>query len=85
MTCTMDSATTVPRGRLGEALVLRARLNARVRAFFLERGVLEVETPILSAAGNTEPNIESFAAAFSGHADAGPRERWLRTSPEHAL
>ncbi len=85
MTCTMDRATTVPRGRLGEALALRARLNARVRAFFLERGVLEVETPILSAAGNTEPNIESFAAAFSGHADAGPRERWLRTSPEHAL
>jgi lysyl-tRNA synthetase class 2 len=47
--------------------------------------VLEVETPILSAAGNTEPNIESFTTHFSGHVDAGARERWLRTSPEYPL
>lgn len=66
-------------------LQLRARLNAMVRAFFAERDVLEVETPILSAAGNTEPNIESFTTCFSGHVDAGPRERWLRTSPEYPL
>src|SRR3546814_760817 len=64
------------------ALQLRARLYALVRAYFAERNVLEVETPILSAAGNTEPNIESFSTAFSGHVDAGARERWLRTSPE---
>ncbi len=68
-----------------DALRLRARLYALIRGFFAERGVLEVETPILSAAGNTEPNIESFATAFSGHVDAGARERWLRTSPEFAL
>ena len=67
------------------SLRLRARLNALVRQFFAERGVLEVETPILSAAGNTDPNIESFSASFSGHVDAGPRERWLRTSPEYPL
>jgi len=67
------------------ALQLRARLYALVRDFFAARGVLEVETPILSAAGNTEPNIESFATVFSGHVDAGPRERWLRTSPEFPL
>ena len=40
-----------------EALRLRARLNALIRGFFAERAVLEVETPVLSAAGNTEPNI----------------------------
>ena len=67
------------------SLRLRARLNALVRQFFAERGVLEVETPILSAAGNSDPNIESFSASFSGHVDAGPRERWLRTSPEYPL
>jgi len=67
------------------SLRLRAQLNALVRQFFAERGVLEVETPILSAAGNTDPNIESFSASFSGHVDAGPRERWLRTSPEYPL
>jgi len=67
------------------SLHLRARLNALVRRFFAERGVLEVETPILSAAGNTEPNIESFCTTFSGHTDAGPAQRWLRTSPEYPL
>ena len=68
-----------------DALRLRARLNAAIREFFAKRGVLEVETPILSQAGNTEPNIASFHADFSGHVDAGPRRRWLRTSPEYPL
>src|SRR3982751_4997101 len=62
------------------AFKLRSKLYALIRIFFAERGVLEVETPILSEGGNTEPNIESFSTAF-----AGSRERWLRTSPEHAL
>jgi lysyl-tRNA synthetase class 2 len=66
-------------------LELRANLYALIRHFFAERGVLEVETPILCEAGNTEPNIESFSTNFSGHVAAGSRERWLRTSPEHAL
>jgi len=67
-----------------EAARLRARLYALIREFFAARGVLEVETPILSRGANTDPNIESFSAQFSGHVDAGPRERWLRTSSEFA-
>ncbi|MDE3210720.1 MAG: EF-P lysine aminoacylase GenX [Pseudomonadota bacterium] len=70
---------------LPESLQLRARLYALIRTFFAEREVLEVETPILSAAGNTDPNIESFCTGFHGHVDAGARERWLRTSPEFPL
>jgi lysyl-tRNA synthetase class 2 len=66
-------------------LRLRAQTYATIRGFFSERDVLEVETPILSAAGNTDPNIQSFHATFSGHVDAGARERWLRTSPEFPL
>jgi lysyl-tRNA synthetase class 2 len=67
------------------AFKLRTKLYSVVRTFFAERGVLEVETPILSEAGNTEPNIESFSTMFGGHVAAGSGERWLRTSPEHAL
>lgn len=67
------------------ALELRARLNALVREFFATRGVLEVETPILSAAGNTDLHIEGFATQFSGNVQAGARERFLRTSPEYPL
>jgi lysyl-tRNA synthetase class 2 len=68
-----------------DALRLRARLYATLRAFFAERGVLEVETPVLSRAGNTDPNIASFSLEFSGRTDGAPRTRWLRTSPEFPL
>ncbi|RDS83787.1 EF-P lysine aminoacylase GenX [Dyella monticola] len=79
----MDATTNVTPFR--QRLQGRAKLYAMIRTFFAERGVLEVETPILSAAGNTDPNIESFNAPFHGHVDAGSRERWLRTSPEYSL
>ena len=68
-----------------DALRLRAKLYATIRAFFARRDVLEVETPVLSMAGNTDPNIESFSLEFSGRTDGAPRTRWLRTSPEFAL
>ncbi|MCD9028691.1 EF-P lysine aminoacylase GenX [Luteimonas sp. BDR2-5] len=68
-----------------DTLRLRARLNATLRAFFAGRGVVEVETPMLSQAGNTDPNVASFSTRFSGHASAGSRMRWLRTSPEFPL
>jgi lysyl-tRNA synthetase class 2 len=68
-----------------KALHLRARLNTMIRKFFAERGVLEVETPVLSAAGNTDANIESFSLEFRGPVAAGPGVRWLRTSPEFFL
>ena len=67
------------------SLQLRAWVYTLIRTFFAERHVLEVETPMLSASGNTDPNIESFHTTFSGHVDAGARERWLRTSPEYPL
>ena len=66
-------------------LHLRAGLNHLIRNFFHNRQVLEVETPLLSQAGNTDPNIESFNTRFSGHRDAGAPLRWLRTSPEFPL
>jgi lysyl-tRNA synthetase class 2 len=68
-----------------EALRLRAALNARIREFFAGHGVVEVETPVLSMAGNTDPNIASFSLDFSGRTDGSPRTRWLRTSPEYPL
>jgi len=68
-----------------DAIRLRAWLNRLVREFFHARGVLEVETPAMSLAGNTDPNIASFQLQFSGRTDGAPRTRWLRTSPEFAL
>ena len=72
-------------GKWHEAVRLRARLYKLARDFFAERGVMEVETPILSAAGNTEPNIDGFATEFTGPVGAGAHTRFLRTSPEYPL
>lgn len=57
-------------------LKARAELNGSVRAFFVARGVLEVETPILSAHATVDRYIESFRTADG---------RWLQTSPEFAM
>ncbi|MEA3413758.1 MAG: EF-P lysine aminoacylase EpmA [Pseudomonadota bacterium] len=63
-----------------ERLALRARVLAEVRDFFARRAVLEVETPLLSQAGTTDPNIESYTVA-----DADGSLRFLQTSPEFAM
>lgn len=63
-------------------LRMRNQLHAVIRSFFEKRGVLEVETPVLSAAATTDVHIESFRTEFSGPAQGGERRRFLRTSPE---
>lgn len=67
------------------ALRLRARLNVLLRDFFAARDVVEVETPVLGRAGQTDANIRSFQLEFTGPLHAGPRQRWLRSSPEFAI
>lgn len=62
------------------AMQLRAGAYAWIRAFFAARQVLEVETPVLSRGGNTDPQIESLSCLVGG---SGPEcRRFLRTSPE---
>ena len=78
-----DAAWTPSASR--DALRLRAWVNRLVREFLHARNVLEVETPAMSLAGNTDPNLASFQLQFSGRTDGAPRTRWLRTSPEFAL
>ncbi|CAG0909358.1 unnamed protein product [Cyprideis torosa] len=63
-----------------EALQKRARLLQDVRAFFYARHFLEVDTPIMSSAGTTDPSIESVRVTGP---DAAPR--FLHTSPEFAM
>jgi elongation factor P--(R)-beta-lysine ligase len=67
-----------------EVLKLRAQLLARARDFFARRGVLEVETPILSAAGTTDPNLHSYATTSTAPGKHS-RRRYLHTSPEFAM
>lgn len=68
-----------------EILKLRARMLTRIRAFFLERGVLEVETPILSAAATPDPALASLATRYTGPHYPHGRTLYLHTSPEFPM
>ncbi len=60
----------------------RARMLGSARAFFAEHGVLEVETPALSAAAVSDPQIESIRALVQA---GGDQPYFLHTSPEFAM
>jgi len=62
------------------ALQLRAEALANIRAFFAERTVMEVDTPVLCHHSVTDPHIHAF------NIELGPEEeRFLQTSPEFAM
>lgn len=69
------------------ALKLRATLLDRIRAYFSTQGVLEVDTPVLSAAGATDPAIRSFTTAYHGPGPGRGSEArlYLHTSPEFPM
>jgi len=64
-----------------DALKLRADSLSRIRGFFSARQVLEVETPLLSQYGTTDPHIDSLRV-LSCYSDG---QRYLHTSPEFAM
>lgn len=68
-----------------EVLRLRARLLERIRGFFSERGVLEVETPVLSAAAATEPALASLVTRYLGPLFPHGQNFYLHTSPEFPM
>lgn len=55
----------------------RAKLLSGLRSFFLQRDVLEVETPVLSQAPVSDPYIEPFKLHQSN--------LYLHTSPEYSM
>lgn len=65
------------------ALRRRARVLAAIRSFFAERGVLEVEPPMLSAAAATEPQLASLESELD--LPGGRRRLFWHTSPEFPM
>lgn len=60
-----------------DAIKARAELYALIRSFFAQRGVLEVETPLLGTSNSLDINLEPFRTQF------GQRQPLvLQTSPE---
>jgi len=65
-----------------EVLRLRASLKARARAFFEATGALEVDTPILSSAAPTDPDLEPLRTTVASRPGT---PCFLQTSPEFAM
>lgn len=72
-------ALTRDGNRKAQRLRERARLLAAVRAFFVERGFLEVETQILVPS----PGLDVHLSAMAVQSSVG--ERYLITSPEYQM
>lgn len=65
-----------------EQIRARADLLGKLRQFFAERGILEVETPLLCDSGVTDPAIEPLMVEQGASLR---RPRYLQTSPEYAM
>jgi len=72
------------RGAAAEALRLRARLLAQAREFFSQRGILEVETPLLSRGVVIDRHLDPPVCRY-GSAAGGGENLYLQTSPEAAM
>lgn len=68
-----------------EALQKRAEILKKIRQFFEDRGVLEVETPILGKTATPDPLIEPFETTYQGPLAANGETLYLQTSPEFAM
>ena len=66
-------------------LLARAKIIREIRHFFAERGVLEVETPILSEFGVTDVNLSTFCTEFVAPFAEQSKTLWLNTSPEYHM
>ena len=63
----------------------RATLLKKIRQYFDERNVLEVETPVLTSGTVTDPNIDSFTTEYLGPGYLNIPKLYLHTSPEYAM
>ncbi|KHT44321.1 elongation factor P--(R)-beta-lysine ligase [Vibrio sinaloensis] len=65
-----------------EQLRQRAHLLNQIRQFFLERDVLEVDTPAMSHATVTDVHLHTFQTEFVGPGYADGSKLYFMTSPE---
>src|SRR3569832_2495814 len=68
-----------------EAVHRRAVLFTTLRAFFAERGVLEVETPVLCSVGSTDLHLDQFSTHYRVPGAAAGRPFFLQTKPEFCM
>ena len=68
-----------------EVLRERALVLQKIRQFFAQREVLEVDTPVLSFASVTDAHLHSFCTQFTHPFSPQASTLYLQTSPEFAM
>jgi elongation factor P--(R)-beta-lysine ligase len=68
-----------------EVLRQRAAIINKIRQFFLQRNVLEVETPILCRHTITDVHVVGIPAIFKNIGSLQEQLYYLQTSPEYAM
>ncbi len=63
----------------------RASLLSEIRCFFAHRGVLEVETPVLSSSANPDAAIEQMLSGYRQPGSQRSQTLYLHTSPEFPM
>lgn len=68
-----------------ENLLRRAEIMKKIRCFFDDRGVIEVETPCLSQATVTDVHMVPFVTHFTSSCLSAGQDLYLMTSPEYHM
>lgn len=66
-------------------LLKKAKIVSNIRRFFADRGVLEVETPMMSQATVTDIHLCPFETQFVGPGASQGLKLYLMTSPEYHM
>ncbi|MBE2895241.1 elongation factor P--(R)-beta-lysine ligase [Spirabiliibacterium falconis] len=66
-------------------ILARAKMLAELRSFFTDRGLLEVETPILSEFAVTDVHLSVFESRYDAPFADGDKPLYLATSPEYHM
>ena len=68
-----------------ENFLKRAKIIKNIRQFFADRGVLEVETPVLSEFSVTDVHLSTFQTQFLPPFERETKPLYLMTSPEYHM
>ncbi len=66
-------------------LAARAELYRLIRSYMAESGVLEVDTPVLGAAANTDPQVAPLSTLVNHPGKPDQQRYYLHTSPEFCM
>lgn len=70
---------------VNQIITRRANIFRKIREYFWQENVVEVDTPIMSQFGNSDPALLNFISKFNGPGELFNEITYLITSPEYHM